>query len=128
MSVRSGWSLAKILPVIYAIFALSATSRALYTLIRKYDEAPLAYWLSLVAALTYVAVTICLLSKSDSARGIARAIISFELGGVLLVGTLSILSPDLFQHPTVWSLFGIGYAFIPLVLPVVGLVSLRRAK
>ena len=128
MSVRSGWSLAKILPVIYAIFALSATSRALYTLIRKYDEAPLAYWLSLVAALTYVAVTICLFSKSDSARGIARAIISFELGGVLLVGTLSILSPDLFQHPTVWSLFGIGYAFIPLVLPVVGLVSLRRAK
>ena len=128
MSLRSGWSLAKILPAIYAIFALSATSRALYTLIRKYDEAPLAYCLSLVAALTYVAVTFLLFSRQSGAAKTAKSIITFELIGVLVVGSLSIVLPDLFQHPTVWSLFGIGYAFVPLALPILGLYSLRNSK
>jgi hypothetical protein len=128
MALRSSWNLARILPAIYAIFALSATSRALYTLIRKYDEAPFAYWLSLVAALTYIAVTVLLFSRRPGAKSTARAIITFELVGVITVGALSLVLPALFQHPTVWSLFGIGYAFIPLILPVVGLVSLRGSK
>ncbi len=128
MALRSGWNLARVLPAIYAIFALSATSRALYTLIRKYDEAPLAYWLSLVAALTYVAVTFFLFSRGTSAKRAARNIITFELAGVLIVGLLSLMLPALFQHPTVWSLFGIGYAFVPLALPILGLYSLRNSK
>jgi hypothetical protein len=128
MALRSGWNLARVLPAIYAIFALSATSRALYTLVRKYDEAPFAYWLSLVAALTYVAVTICLFSRRSGAKAAARSIITFELAGVAIVGLLSVFLPDLFRHPSVWSLFGIGYAFIPLVLPILGLYSLRRTK
>jgi hypothetical protein len=128
MALRSDWNLARFLPAVYAIFALSATSRALYTLIRKYDEAPFAYWLSLVAALTYVAVTVLLFSRSAGARPAARALITFELVGVVTVGLLSIAIPSLFQHPTVWSLFGIGYAFIPLILPIVGLLALKEAK
>jgi hypothetical protein len=128
MALRSGWNLQKFLPAIYAIFALSATSRALYTLIRKYDEAPFAYWLSLVAALTYVAVTILLFSNRQGAKVVAKSLITFELVGVITVGMLSLMLPALFQHPTVWSLFGIGYAFIPLVLPILGLYALRSAK
>jgi hypothetical protein len=34
--------------------------------------------------------------------------------------------PELFGHPSVWSGFGVGYGFIPLVLPVLGLIWLRR--
>jgi hypothetical protein len=128
MASRSGWNLARILPAIYAIFALSATSRALYTLIRKYDEAPFAYQLSLLAALTYVAVTILLFSRDASAKPAARVLIKFELVGVVTVGILSIAIPSLFLHPTVWSLFGIGYAFIPLILPIVGLFALKDSK
>ena len=128
MSLRSGWNLARILPAIYAIFALSATSRALYTLIRKYDEAPLAYWLSLVAALTYVVVTVCLFSRRAGAPMLAKQFIRFELFGVVVVGILSLTAPELFQHPSVWSLFGVGYAFIPLLLSMIGLYSLRGPK
>lgn len=128
MALRSGWNLQKFLPAIYAIFALSATSRALYTLIRKYDEAPFAYWLSLVAALTYVAVTILLFSNRQGAKAVAKSLLTFELVGVITVGMLSLMLPALFQHPTVWSLFGIGYAFIPLVLPILGLYALRSVK
>jgi hypothetical protein len=45
----------------------------------------------------------------------------FELVGVLVIGTLSLLLPELFAHPTVWSWFGMGYVFVPLVLPFLGL-------
>ena len=50
----------------------------------------------------------------------------FELIGVISVGVLSIFLPELFDHPSVWSGFGAGYAFIPLLLPMLGLIWLRR--
>ena len=34
--------------------------------------------------------------------------------------------PQAFPDATVWSFFGIGYGFVPLVLPVLGLLWLRR--
>jgi hypothetical protein len=49
-----------------------------------------------------------------------------ELVGVLTVGTLSILDPQAFPDATVWSGYGSGYVFIPVVLPVLGLWWLRR--
>ena len=52
---------------------------------------------------------------------------STELAGVLVVGTLSLILPDEFPDATVWSVYGRGYLFIPLVLPVLGLLWLRRA-
>ena len=110
---------------IYGVFALSASVRATYQLLRKYEEAPLAYWLSLVAAVVYIIVTFAL------ARGqydLARKTLVFELTGVLIIGTLSIAVPSLFAHPSVWSFFGMGYGFIPLSLPLFGLWWVRRVK
>ena len=40
---------------------------------------------------------------------------------MLVIGTLSFVMPELFAHPTVWSWFGLGYLFVPLVLPFFGL-------
>ena len=54
--------------------------------------------------------------------------VSVELVGVLGVGTLSLLDPAAFPRATVWSLYGIGYGFVPLVLPVLGLLWLRRTR
>jgi len=110
---------------IYAVFALSASVRALYQLFRKYDEAPLAYWLSLVAAVVYVVATFAL---AQGKFELASATLVFELVGVLTVGSLSYAVPDLFAHPSVWSYFGLGYGLIPLLLPVFGLWWIRRAK
>lgn len=110
---------------IYAVFALSATVRALYQLLRKHDEAPLAYWLSLVAAVVYVFATFAL---AKGKYDLARFTLIFELVGVVTVGLLSYLVPGLFAHPSVWSYFGLGYGLIPLLLPVFGLWWIRRAK
>lgn len=110
---------------IYGVFALSASVRASYQLLRKYEEAPLAYWLSLLAAVVYIVATFAL------ARGkydLANKTLIFELAGVVIIGTLSLLTPSLFAHPSVWSFYGMGYGFIPLLLPMFGLWWVRRVK
>ena len=97
-------------------------------MLTKFDEAPLAYVLSVVAASLYLVVT---MSVALRARKIARLVavvaLVIELAGVLGVGALSIVRPDLFPDATVWSQFGMGYLFIPLVLPMLGLWWLRKA-
>lgn len=128
MASKSEWSAKRLLPALYGIFAISATFRAVYTLLRRYEEAPFAYWLSLVAAITYIFATFALASKKPNWRSAAKPILIFELVGVLTVGTLSMVMPELFQHPTVWSLFGVGYGFFPLALPLVGLWVIVRGR
>lgn len=116
----------RLLIAVYGIFAVSASARATYQLIVEFNQAPVAYLLSLVAALVYVLATFFL--ANDSLRKYAHIAIWFELIGVVVVGFLSLALPQLFAHPSVWSGFGIGYGFIPLALPVVGLIWLRKAN
>jgi hypothetical protein len=116
----------RLLIAVYAIFAVSSSARAIYQLTTKFSDAPVAYSLSALAALVYILATIAL-AKSEL-KTLALATIIFELAGVLLVGILSYLFPELFQHPSVWSKFGQGYGFVPLVLPIIGLLWLRKRK
>jgi len=116
----------RLLIAVYGIFAISASARASYQLIIKFSQAPVAYLLSLLAALVYVLATVLL--ANQSLRKYAKLAIWFELIGVVVVGFLSLAVPELFAHPSVWSGFGIGYGFVPLALPVVGLIWLRKAN
>jgi hypothetical protein len=110
---------------IYGVFALSATVRASYQLLREYDQAPLAYGLSLVAGIVYIIATFALARRNYS---LAHKTLVFELVGVLAIGSLSLALPTLFPRPSVWSDFGMGYGFIPLALPIFGLWWIRKAK
>jgi hypothetical protein len=122
-SVNSG--LGRLIVAVYGIFALSATARASFQLLTKFEEAPLPYVLSAVSALVYILATIALARNN---RSLAMGAVVFELAGVLIVGTLSLLLPDQFQHPSVWSLYGLGYGCIPIALPIWGLWWLRRSN
>jgi hypothetical protein len=113
---------------VYAILALAATARSLYQLATKFDVAPVAYFLSLLAGVVYIVATIALLKKGDIWYRVAWATISLELIGVLVVGSLSLFDPQLFPADTVWSYFGRGYLFIPLVLPILGMLWLYRTR
>lgn len=108
----------------YAVFALAAVSRSLFQLITKFDEAPTAYALSAAAGIVYVVATVALARNS---RRLALVTIGTELVGVLVVGILTVADKSLFPDQTVWSGFGAGYGYIPLVLPFVGLWWLRKA-
>lgn len=113
---------------VYALFALAAGARSLVQLVTEYDEAPLAYWLSFAAAITYALGWWAIRSAAAGRLGFASVMLWIELGGVLVVGTLSLVEPDWFPDASVWSGYGIGYGFVPLVLPILGLVWLRRQR
>jgi hypothetical protein len=52
---------------------------------------------------------------------VALVTVLIEATGVLVVGTLSYLVTAWFPDKTVWSHYGQGYGFLPLVLPFLGL-------
>jgi NhaP-type Na+/H+ and K+/H+ antiporter len=115
-----------VLVAVYAVFALAAGSRAAVQLSTRFEEAPLAYLLSAFAAAVYLVAAVGLSRRTRAGRRTALAAISVELVGVLAVGTLTVVDPAAFPDETVWSTYGQGYLFIPLVLPVLGLLVLRR--
>lgn len=125
-STKSG--LGRALVAVYGVFALAATARSLVQLGTKASEAPLAYTLSALAALVYIAATVGLAEVGPHPRRVAVAAVGFELVGVLTVGTLTLLDPELFPDATVWSDYGAGYGWLPLVLPFVGLAWLWRTR
>jgi len=113
---------------VYAFFALAAGARAGWQIATRLSEAPVAYLLSAVAATVYLVAAVALARPGRRARTLALACCTFELIGVLTVGTVSLALPEALPRATVWSTYGIGYGFVPLVLPVLGLLWLRRAR
>jgi hypothetical protein len=124
----TGQGFGRFLVAVYGIFALAATSRSAVQLATSFGEAPLAYLLSAFAAVVYIVATFSLARGGAASRRLATIAISIELVGVLLVGAASVLAPSVFRHPTVWTGFGSGYGFVPLLLPFVGLWWLRHTR
>lgn len=123
-AIRSGWG--RVLVFVYAIFAIGTVSRSAVQISTVYDEAPLAYTLSAVAAVVYVVATIALVLGW---RVLAAAACAVEFVGVMTVGIVTTIDPGDFPDQTVWSDFGMGYLFIPVVLPLIGLWwVLRRSR
>lgn len=118
----------RLLIAVYGLFALAATARAAFQIATKFAEAPLAYTLTAVAALVYVFATVSLSRSGPRWYGLSLAAVGLELVGVLTVGTLSVADPVLFPADTVWSAYGRGYGFVPLILPVLGLWWLYRHR
>ncbi|WP_433208876.1 hypothetical protein ACQP00_44095 [Dactylosporangium sp. CS-047395] len=118
----------RVLVFVYGVFALSASARAGVQIGTKFHDAPLAYSLSALAALVYIVATVALARSSPASRRVAWFAVGFELLGVLAVGTASLVDEAAFRHPTVWSGFGEGYGWVPLVLPFVGLFWLWRTS
>lgn len=138
MSSRRSSGPGRILVAVYAVLAIAAAGRSVFQIVDRFDEAPIAFTLSAVAAVVYVVATLALALGWDR---VAWVTIGFELLGVLVVGTLSVVAPALLGLPagdvfgahgaafgrtgTVWALYGLGYLCVPLVLPVLGLLWLR---
>jgi len=129
---RRSSGVGRVLVAVYAILAIAATGRSVFQIIDRFDEAPIAFSLSALAAVVYLVATVAL---ALGWRRVALLTICFELAGVLVIGTVSILAPGLLglesldpfgRQATVWSAYGAGYLLVPLVLPVLGLLWLRR--
>ena len=125
----------RVLITVYAILAIGSTSRALFELATKFDQAPVPYLLSTFAAVVYCVITVALVKDTPGWRRVAFVGMVVELVGVLVVGTWSLVHPETFQNTvtgkgvhSVWYWFGLDYLFVPLVLPILGLNFLRRTR
>lgn len=127
----------RVLVVVYGILALAATGRTAVQIIERFDEAPVAFTLSGLSALVYILATIALVAPGRVWYRVAWCAIGFELVGVLLIGTITLLAPDLLgpgtgdpfgRTSTVWTLYGAGYLFVPLALPVLGMWWLAKHR
>ncbi|WP_243063703.1 hypothetical protein [Humibacter sp. RRB41] len=127
----------RVLVAVYGILALAATGRSVFQIIDHFSLAPVAFVLSAFSALIYIVATIALIAPGRVWYRVAWTTISIELAGVLVVGTITTFAPGLFgagvgdpfgDNSTVWSTYGAGYLFIPLVLPVLGMLWLSRHK
>ncbi|MER7165408.1 hypothetical protein ABT336_04910 [Micromonospora sp. NPDC000207] len=118
----------RLLIAVYLLFAIAASARAGVQIATKLAEAPVAYLLSGVAAVIYIVAAVGLARAGTGGRRTALVCCLVEFFGVLGVGTLSLVEPHLFPEATVWSEFGSGYGYIPLVLPVLGLAWLWHSR
>jgi hypothetical protein len=111
----------RVLIAVYGILALAATGRSVVQIIQKFDHAPFAYSLSALSAVVYIVAMIALIAPGRTWYRIAWVTIGFEMVGVVVIGFLSLFDHALFPDDTVWSGFGAGYYWVPLVLPMAGL-------
>lgn len=119
----------RLFTLLYGIFAVGATSRSAVQLIERASHAPVAYGLSALSALIYVVGFVLLLRWGHpGSRQAMRILCIVELIGVLVIGTFSLLRPELFPDSTVWSDYGMGYLFLPAILPILVLRWLARTK
>ncbi|MET0864084.1 MAG: hypothetical protein ABWZ98_07095 [Nakamurella sp.] len=118
----------RVLIALYAVFALAATARGVVQIVTKFDDAPLAYLLSLFSGLVYIAATVGLVTNRPWSRPLAWAAVGTEMVGVITVGLASIFDSTAFPHDTVWSRFGAGYGYVPIILPVLGLMWLWQTR
>ncbi|MEU7514961.1 hypothetical protein AB0B13_23645 [Streptomyces sp. NPDC042898] len=113
---------------LYGVMSVGAVSRSIYQIATEFDRAPLAYALSAVAAVVYAFITYTLVRGGEKARRAALFCCAAELAGVLIVGTWTLVEPSAFPDATVWSDYGYGYLFIPVLLPLTGIWWLRRSR
>ncbi|MFF8837769.1 hypothetical protein [Streptomyces sp. NPDC015130] len=113
---------------LYGVMSVGAVSRSIYQIATEFDRAPLAYALSAVAAVVYAFITYTLVRGGEAARRAALVCCAAELAGVLVVGTWTLVEPSAFPDATVWSDYGYGYLFIPVLLPLTGIWWLRKSR
>ncbi|GAA2553802.1 MULTISPECIES: hypothetical protein [Streptomyces] len=113
---------------LYGVMVVGAVSRSAYQIATEFDRAPLAYTLSAAAGVVYGFITYTLVRGGETARRAALVCCAAELVGVLTVGTWTLVEPSAFPDATVWSDYGMGYLFIPVLLPLTAVYWLRRAR
>jgi hypothetical protein len=78
-----------------------------------------------VSALLYVLIAVALWRGWET---VALAGSSVELVGVLLVGTLGYVDSSLWPDETVWTGYGSGYGWVPVLLPLTALFFLIKGR
>lgn len=116
-----------LLTLVYGFWAVAALSRAIYQYLVRRPESFVPTHISAFVGALYLLILLGLRRRSRRAWSITFALLVVELAGVLVVGAVDLIWRP-FPYTTVWSGFGAGYLYIPLVLPIVGIWWMLRAR
>jgi hypothetical protein len=119
----AGSILLTVIGTAYTVLAIAAVARTGYQALTgtaTAERAGTAVALSGVAGLVYLVAAIGLRRRTPRSLLISRWCCAAELVGVIVVSLVEI-GVGGFGRAAVWSGFGVGYGYLPLVLPVMGL-------
>jgi hypothetical protein len=117
-----------VLGFFYALWSFSALGRSSWEYLFKQNVATyVPAHLSTFVGVLYIIIIVGLRRRTPRWWWATLALLIVELAGVLIVGTIDVVWQP-FPYATVWSKYGIGYFFMPLVLPFVGLAYLLRQE
>jgi len=123
-----------VLVAVYAVLVMAAVGRSAFQIIDHFSKAPIAISISGASALVYVLAMVALIVHRGAWYRVAWATVSVEFAGVVIVGAITAFFPNALgpgsgnafgDTATVWTVFGQGYWFVPLVLPLAGMWWLK---
>lgn len=109
----------------YGLWAVAAISRALYQYAVRRPPDLTPTHISLFVGALYVLIILGMRRRSPAAWRATLALLAVELLGVLVVGAVDVVWRP-FPYTTVWSGFGAGYLYMPLLLPAAGIWWMLR--
>jgi hypothetical protein len=107
--------------MLYGFWALAVCSRALWQYASRSGNL-LPSHISLLAGVIYLVIFWAALRRQHT---LLRSGLICEIIGVVAVSLYELVAP--LPYATAWSHFGAGYLYIPLLLPLAGLWSLRAS-
>jgi hypothetical protein len=118
-----------VLSFFYGLWSFSALGRSSYEYLFKHPRPAtlVPAHLSTFVGVLYIFIIVGLRRRSPRAWWITLGLLLVELSGVLIVGTIDLIWRP-FPYATVWSNYGIGYFFMPLILPFLGLTWILRRE
>lgn len=118
-----------VIGIAYTVLAVAALSRSAYQAATGVatGRAVVAVALSAVAGVVYLIAAIALRRATPRSIRLGRCCLYVELIGVVVVSVVELASGG-FGRSAVWSGFGVGYGYLPVLLPIVGLWLNRPAR
>lgn len=116
---RPAYGLGRLVLLAYGVVAALIFVREVARLADLGQAAPLSAALSVVATLLYVVTAVAVAHNGRRMRKVAWVCTLAGLVGALGGGIVTLLAPGLVAARTVWSGFGEGYWYAPLLLPLV---------
>ena len=121
---RPSWGLGRVVMVIFWAFGVWTTANAIIDLFHLDDE-PLGPALTaLLAGLVYLLAALGITHNGKRMRILGWTTVTLELIGPLMVGMMSVGISQLSVSRSAWANCGADYYYLPLIIPIIGLIWL----